>query len=382
MPIAAKRFSFLDNETNVPVSNFLTNASSDILNSPQFDALAITNQMQSLANAGKISDIGSLLSKVNLTGSIGLSRITKDFFSSITSLTGIGNDTYNSMAENIFPDPTMRNYFNQVGIKCKATILTGLGDCKRRKSFAILNNKKIFTNNKSCNIYGFANLINKLTGGLYNPNLFNECALIRLVAGISIRGFDLGLPNVFSSISGQIINKHLLAQVGASVLGSVANSRNMNAVIDVAGSSVGGMIKSINPNITSLIMNNYRIPSEIRQNQIPEFQNSFSNAMTNLDPYWNTGQLPYTNSLIPSIASFDSNNSDLKNAYQCCMYDSNEAVPSEDDDPPEPDYNSSINTALNLNEFDTEDAMRRDFTAGLPDLEPVTHSTVPFESDW
>lgn len=368
MAIAAKRFSFLDKQTNVPVANFVTSASSDLLNSPEFDIFTVTDQILTLADANRIKDVGAVLTNINSAASLGLSRLTKDFFSNINILDSLPQNKITDLMFRYFPnDATLRNTFAQIGEKCKASILAGLGNCKNKNTLANFKGLKLKTNNRSCNLNAFVNLINRFTNGLYNPLLTDQCALARLVAGMAIRGFELGLPNVFSSISNQVQDKFLLAQAGATVMGSVALSGNMEAVIDVANSSVGSMIPALNPGITSMVFANYQIPGELKDSEIADFNIRFGTAMTNMDPSWNSmnfisdtvnGQVSST---IPSLINIGSGNDDLMKSFQCSAYELNETLPDLDGTVPDPTNTDYLLSGLTLDDSDTDSSLTDNF---------------------
>lgn len=316
MAISAQRFKFLDGQTNLPVMDFTGINSSDILNRTTSDILSITKQLTSLVAGNQTDGVFTMLSNISKTINLETNRLTRDFYSSITDISNWTSNQIHAATGRMFPDdPVLQNAFNQLGDVCKSKILAGIGNCMNKKRMSMFNGMRTMTTDRSCSAETFIGLINHLTGGLYAPKLIDQCALMRMVAGVAIRGFEIGLPGVFSALSSRIEDQHLLAQAGVMVINATALDGNMLGVMDVANSSVGGMLTAMDPSITSTVLQNFKIPQEYFERDVGGFYDNFSLSMTNLDPNWN--KMMFNNINVPSLANMDLNNSALDNMFQC-----------------------------------------------------------------
>lgn len=316
MAISAQRFKFLDGQTNLPVMDFTGINSSDILNRTTSDILSITKQLTSLVAGNQTDGVFTMLSNISKTINLETNRLTRDFYSSITDISNWTSNQIHAATGRMFPDdPVLQNAFNQLGDVCKSKILAGIGNCMNKKRMSMFNGMRTMTTDRSCSAETFIGLINHLTGGLYAPKLIDQCALMRMVAGVAIRGFEIGLPGVFSALSSRIEDQHLLAQAGVMVINATALDGNMLGVMDVANSSVGGMLTAMDPSITSTVLQNFKIPQEYFERDVGGFYDNFSLSMTNLDPNWN--KMMFNNINVPSLANMDLNNSALDDMFQC-----------------------------------------------------------------
>lgn len=361
MAISAQRFKFLDVQTNLPVMDFTGINTSDILNRATNDILSITQQLTSLVSGNQLTSAFEMLKSITSDTILEAGRLTRDFYSTISTIDNWTTSQIHSATSRMFPnDPVLQNAFNQVGEKCKAKILAGLGNCMNKKRMSQFNGMRTMTNDRSCSVDTFVNLINHLTGGLYAPKLLDQCALSRMIAGVAIRGFEIGLPNVFSALSTRIEDQHLLAQTGVIVMNATARDGNMLGVMDVANSSVGGMLVAIDPSITGTVMQNFKIPQEYFERDVKGFYNDFSSSMNNLDSSWNT--FKFNNTDIPSTANFDSMNAELSDMYQCKNYDNSFGLPANDGSVPIPTNDDYISTSMSMGDQSVDSSFQSDFS--------------------
>lgn len=316
MAIAAQRFKFLNEQTNLPVKDFFNINTSDILSQSVNDITSTISTLTSMVGAGNISGVATMLGKLASGASLETRRLTRDFYSGINDISKWTSQEIHSASAKMFPnDPVLQNAFNQIGDGCKSKIIGALSNCTNKRRLSEINGLRTFTTDRSCSAASFAALINKITKGLYAVKLTDQCALMRMVAGVAMRGYEIGLPGVFGALSGQIEDKHLLAQAGVTVINAAALDGNMNAVIDVANSSVGHMLTAIDPGITTTILNNFNIPQEYYERDVGQFYDSFNGAMGNLDMSWN--QMNLGGTMVPSLANFDASNGDIAKFLQC-----------------------------------------------------------------
>jgi hypothetical protein len=364
MAIAAQRFKFLDNQTNVPVIDFSSINSSDILNNVTNDLLAITQELMSLVSGNQTEGVLSMLSEIaDVTNMIQLetNRLTRDFYSSITGVSNWTSNQIHSATSRMFPnDPVMQNAFNQLGDGCKSKILAGIGNCMNKKRMSMFKGMRSMTTDRSCSAETFVNLINHLTGGLYAPKLTDQCALMRMVAGVAIRGFEIGLPKVFSELSTRIEDQHLLAQTGVMVINATAMDGNMLGVMDVANSSVGGMLTALDPSIPSTIMQNFNVPQEYFERDVAGFHTDFMGAMNNMDSNWN--QMMFSGIPVPSLANMDASNGELGNFLQCANLQNSFDLPDGSGIAPLPNMTDLLSTGMSLGTQDVGQSFMNNFS--------------------
>ena len=360
MAIAAQRFKFLNEQTNLPVKDFFSINTSDILSRSVTDITGAISGLANLVGAGNIGGTISMLGNIAKESALETKRLTRDFYSSLNSISNWTSQEIHAASAAMFPnDPVIQNAFNQIGDGCKAKILSGLSNCVNKRRLSEINGLRSFTNDRSCSAASFTALINKITKGLYAPTLTDQCALMKMVAGVAIRGFEIGLPAVFSALSGQIEDKSLLAQAGVTVINSTANDGNMLGVMDVANSSVGPMLKTIDPNITSNILRNFNVPEEYFERDIGTFYDSFGASMTNLDPSWN--QIQFANDMVPSLSNFDTTNSSIAKLFQAQNLESSVSFPL-DGSVPIPSTSNFLSAGLSLGQQDVTSSLKNNFS--------------------
>lgn len=351
MAISAQRFKFLDGQTNLPVMDFTGINSSDILNRTTSDILSITKQLTSLVAGNQTAGVFTMLSKIAKTVNLETNRLTRDFYSSISDISNWTSNQIHTATSRMFPDdPVLQNAFNQIGDGCKSKILAGIGNCMNKKRMSMFNGMRTMTNDRSCSAESFIGLINHLTAGIYAPKLLDQCALSRMVAGVAIRGFEIGLPGVFTALASRIEDKHLLAQTGVMVINATALDGNMLGVMDVANSSVGGMLKAIDPSITSTVMQNFKIPQEYFERDVSGFYNDFTTSMGNLDSDWN--QFMFNGNSIPSLANMDASNASLNTFMQCANLQNSFDLPDISGTVPIPSTSDLLTTGMSLGRQD------------------------------
>lgn len=378
MTVPAQRFKFLDEETNVPVSNFLSNMGSGILNGPLKDIVSVTEELQAIVSGDKPVNVDKILRTI-ANGGLSTSRLTKDFYSTLSDLSRSGTKAIGQISKRLFPNSTiLQGAFNQMGEGCKNKLLSGLSQCRNKKQKARHKGKLLNTTNRSCSADSFINLINKLTNGVYNATHVDQCALMKMVAGVAIRGFEIGLPAVFSSLSGQIEDKHLLAQTGNMVLGAVAIDKNMNAVMDIANSDIGSMIFSQNPNVASNVLSNFKLPSEIMPRDVPGFYGDFSGAMSTLDPNWLSGK--FGDLSIPSVSSMlGSSAGDLKNMFSSAASADEIQIPGLDGFVPPLSTESLIAAGLEMTPYTPDEALNLSFSDLPMNLSETVSSVTDYQ---
>jgi hypothetical protein len=318
MAVAATRFKFLDQQTNLATSDLVRSASSQILNSPQRDVLEVTAQLSALIDGNKFTDVKGILSTI-ARATLSATGITKNFFTSRFDSSMMSSSEVDVLTNNMFSGNARASAsFKVLGAGCRSSILGILSNLRNAKIKAWFNGKFKYATNRSCLPQAFAALINAITGGSYKASIVDQLAVSRMIAAVSIRGFQIGLPNVFSSLTGQISDQHVLTQTGNMVIGNLAQSGDMYGIMDVANSSIGSLIKSVNPGIVKQALSNFKLPSDVNAGDLTSFYSGLSGSLNNLDPTWDNFNLSNGASIL-SAANMPLGNSDFSSMYKGCL---------------------------------------------------------------
>lgn len=315
MAIPAQRFVYLDDTTNLPTGDFVNNTASTLQNSPQNALKLIGKELKSLVDGSKGVSASKILS--NLTGTNGVvSRLTKDFFSSNADISGLDKNQLTSLANNLFGNnKSALSIFNgQLGEKCKQAILGSTSPVHNPKTTAVYNGKSRTTTQRSCATDAFAALINAVSGGNYNVNLTTQSALGQLVSSVAVRGMQIGLPDVFSTLTKGITDKTVLAQAGQTVMSEAASAGDFEAIKDIANSSAAPYLAATNSNVCSQALSNFSIPTDTKVTDFSSLYGDLTGSMSNLDPNWNKFQLT-DGTTIPSVSNMPVGNDDFNRVY-------------------------------------------------------------------
>ena len=306
MAIAARRFNFLDRETNVPVVDFSTVKTSAVYNGSNAGDIGltqdiedfVTNSTQAVKIAGKEVD-----SSV---------RAAKGALGSIKDLTKASNEQMQKIMGGMFPgNPQAQSVFNTLATKCKTTGMNNFNLGKPYDLDVDCGGKKRKGAKGACNSAGFNDVLNKLTDGEYKAQYSNYNEILRGIVALSKIGYNLNMCGVFNAVKGtQGIN--LLSRASGSLLGTLGAAGNTLGVLDVAGSSVGLHPLRENPSAIKTAFTGFTIPKEVKQNTYPEFSDRYTGAMELLDDKWDKSK----EDGIMSISNAPLKHNDLNNVLK------------------------------------------------------------------
>lgn len=306
MAIAATRFNFLDQQTNVPYANLLSQNSSDLLNTPSNDLKTLGTNISNLlsSNAGgpiqtALQNPSSILSALGL--SLNQPRITKNVVSSGISLLSVPANVINNAAASLAGvSPLASNLLKTLGTTCKASLLASAnfanGPNPLIKCPTTGSSRR--SSNTACNLNQFAALISAQSGGNYAPEIIDNFNAENAASLLGIAGYKQGLCNVFSALTGSLTNVDSISRIASSLLGSASSSGDITSVIDIGKSLLTGNVTGIIPGISSMIFSNFSIPSGTSNSALPSLYSGLSSAMGNIDGNWATsadGLLSSTN---------------------------------------------------------------------------------------
>ena len=300
MSISAKRFAFLDQETNLGITDFYNLADSDPRNLAPVEITDAMAKLDSFLKQADISAAKDLLKKV-ADSALGTSRITKDFFSAKLDLANVARDGLSTLAKNMFGgNDELSTIARQLGEGCQRYMLGGLGSRKKSKKLLDCGNSKRHDRGTPCDLNLFGDLLSKMGGIDFKINTIDLNAIEKMLSGIGIQGYDIGLCNVWGAITGNVTDTGLLGRVAGNVLGRMAGNSDMMAVRDIGrGLQDGVNVTASVPDIASKIMSGFKIPSEVTDSDLGGFGESFDLFMGKIDPKWTTSE-----DGLPSLENF------------------------------------------------------------------------------
>ena len=261
MAIQAKRFEFLNQETHLGVSDFITAADSEIRNIelPDFKEAteAISDFISPLADA--LSEGKDALSDAidNALGGIGATkdelksffRQTKDLMGLMADIGGMPNKLLDNLLGNLFPNGGMAKNLAKSLFKVCKSAGSGFGNMRPFDVGTDCNGKGLNTNNNNCKASGVANLLSTLTNGLYGQGFSNINSLINAAAMIATASYSANMCGGFAAASGMLGgNKNAINRVGAMMMGSLGATRGLKGMIDVANNTDSYLVGKIVPN--------------------------------------------------------------------------------------------------------------------------------------
>jgi hypothetical protein len=279
--ISAKRFTFFDRETDVPVSDFEDIQSSEIFNSPNSIDIPLTaDVLEFLNNDVQISEI--FIPEIK-DPSV---RSSKGSLGSLKDIAKLSDRDLDKEISKLLPkNPLAQSAFSSLSAKCKTKGISNLNLGKPYNANLDCGGKKRIGNGSGdgCSPSGFNDVLNKLTDGKYGGTFNDLNSSLKNLVGLSKFGYSMNMCGVFSALSGDI-NKNVLSRASGSLLGSLGNSGNVFGIMDLAGSSSGLHSLLENPSGIKNAFNGFKLPTEVKQSDFSSFGDRFMGSMELFDP--------------------------------------------------------------------------------------------------
>lgn len=300
MSISAKRFAFLDAETNVGLTDFYDMVDTDPRNLAPVEVTEAMAQLDGFLKQANVDAAKDLLKKV-ANSALGTSRITKDFFSAKLDLTNVARTGLESLAKSMFGgNQEMLGISRQLAEGCQRYMLSGLGARKKSKKLLDCGNSKRHDRGTPCDLNLFGDLLSKIGGADFKITTIDKDAIEKMLSGIGIQGYDIGLCNVWGAITNGVNDVGILGRVAGNILGRMADNFDMMAVRDIGRALQDGVnVTASVPGIASKIMSGFKIPSEITEAGLGGFGESFDLFMNKIDPAWTSSEDGW-----PSVENF------------------------------------------------------------------------------
>lgn len=288
MTIAAKRFEFLDQETNVAITDFLSADNSAILSSANLELKTITAAIgEFFGNNNQSPDVKSLLNKfINPT-----SRRSKDASVNREDTSTLSaKELDRSMSGLAGSVPQTLSLLNQLSSSCKSKASGRKGSGKPYEPAVNCNGKERKTNADGCSANIFGSAVNKITAGQFAFSYQNPKEMLDSITALSTLGYDLNMCGVFGSLIAGNTNRNLLSRASAGILGHLTSTGNTNGIMDLANSSAGLDPLIENPDGISSAISSFTIGKEVKEKDHSDYSDRFMAAMSLLDDNWDKSE--------------------------------------------------------------------------------------------
>lgn len=323
MSIAAKRFEFLDKETNLAVAEFNKIDTNAIFNSVnnEFKEISgeissfISNFQGSLDINGLVDDVKNKLSdsSKSLVSSLGLDGVStsiQDFLNSdivrdvkglvgkVMDLGGIDNRGLEKLMSGLTKGvgrgsgsgQQANNVLNQLARECK-TGATGssLGIGKPFDLSVACGSGDKRGGSSKCSTSEVSNVINKLTDGEYNSTVSDLNAALKGLVALSKLGFDANLCGVFGALS-QDMDLGVKSRASSALLTMLVDEGNTDGILDLASSSVGLNTVLEAPTALNKVLESFSIPDHVRENDFSNYGERVLGAIEIFKDNWNKSE--------------------------------------------------------------------------------------------
>jgi len=286
MTISAKRFTFLDQETNVPLSDFYDPGTSDIFNSPQ----AVANEID--------TDLAEFLEKSFGQPNININQLTsdqssklrvaKDAFSSLKDIGSFSQKDIDKAVIGMFPgNPTAQAAYKALG-QCRTSPFG-------RHNYGRPYDPKLDCNSRNrrgrygaCNASGFNNILDKLTNGQYSGKYKDLNQSLANLVALATQGYSMNMCGVFGALSGDM-EGYVKSRGAAMMLGTLGTTGNLRGMFDLSGAMAGmgpSVMREI-PNGISGVLNNFQRPFDARESEYSTLNETTFESLENFDGKWN-----------------------------------------------------------------------------------------------
>ena len=293
MAISTQRFKFLDEETNLSISDLYTSGNTDILNSPMNDLKDIDSNMEEfLQNA-----MQSVKSKLPLDEVPGNFRLSKDGLPDLTDISNLSQNDLISLALSMMPDnPLAQGLFSQMSNKCRGRAggRRGSGRPYGQQNSCNGNQRQASQRCGSNGSSQFGSALSKYTNGAFQYDFLDLDGQLTSITSLSSMGYNMNMCGVFGSLSQNVPYQDMLSKASGSLMGSLSSSNNILGMMDLANSSANLKTKLFNPSTITSMLSSFVFPSEIKQRDNSSLANRYTGAMELFDSNWNRSRYDQT----------------------------------------------------------------------------------------
>lgn len=280
-----KRSDPLNIISNIVDADFTSAVDGKIFNRDIPDIQEILDQVEGLLGKKGKGVIDSVL-KQDLSI---LTDISADGFDILSDVSKLSRGDIASLADKVFRGhEDLIKTFNRLGSEDIGKIL-GSVTGGNNETFSLNGITKYlpdgFNDGGSLNVV--SKMVDDFTGGNFKPNISNTSGLSGIIKGITEKADDLGLDNVFSTLSSHLGDKTALLDAGKSLFTKFASNGKSSSALDILGSGVGGdILSSIGSGGLGSFFKTFKMPELGGFSSQSDFLNQASSVLSSVAPNW------------------------------------------------------------------------------------------------
>ena len=283
MAVSAKRFNFMDKETNIPITDFSKTDTSGIWNSPNNemkDTPKSTEDFMKSAKQSKPSKPGGSSAMPDPTSILdtvtAAVRKVKGLVPSVKDVKSMAASEVDAAVEALglpLGQSQITSILNQLMPECKNQAAGRGGSGRPYTPSMSCNGKSNSMGSSACasSADPFASLLNKASGGGYQSTFNDLNAILASIIGLSSMGYDMNMCGVFGVLSGMTGNNQVLSRASGTLVGMLNAKQNMMGILDLAGSSAGLNVTAERPDVVFDISRSFEAPTDIPQSSYSDF---------------------------------------------------------------------------------------------------------------
>lgn len=278
MGLPAQRFQFLDDETNIGISDFFNGSNTDIMNLP-------INELKEIS-----PDIEAFITNALQNGELPLptgERNSTDLLANLKDLTSLDARGMLEQVKELFPDnPISQSLFSQLSTSCKGRALGRNGGGRPYGSNNSCNGSKRPAGAKcGSSSKAFGGAMRDYTNGGFDFQYQDLDKQYRNLTAMSSMGYDMNMCNVFSSLSSGLPTD-MLSKASGQLVSTLTSSKNIVGLFDLSSASAGLKTKLFNPATITSMLSSFVFPTEIRERDSSSLSDRFTGAMSLFDNHW------------------------------------------------------------------------------------------------
>ena len=288
----------------------------------------LTSLLGGIGGDDIFSSLGGIFGSGNSLDSLG--SLFGGDMSSLTSIMGGGFNPLESLGnfQNLLPGSNLSfdNLLSSLG-SGKLDILSQLGDLPSSiqnifgGNFGLPNNiNTVFSNLgtlkldsgfDSTMLQNLTSLISTMTGSEDKSYIQNDGALSALIAGVSYMGNKAQLPNVYKTLTTGIDDSSILIGSSKPLIDRSVKEGDCSLFMDVCYSPSCQYIKQIMPDAISNFFQNFKLPTDLAQQEYTRYYQNLKTGLNNIDPNWDSKTFNSTNYVDASTLSGNSSMGNL-----------------------------------------------------------------------
>lgn len=296
--IPSERFKFLDQETNVSISDFIDINSSDILNALGPGIFNVTTQLSALLNKLGFPDIQKEIGNLTNDALGSVTQYARNALTGITDAIGLSKDAIDSFGRDLFGGiEGGLSTFKSLTDAVQETILIGSTLYNEANTF-IAQGSDILRGlgGDTQSLYGLTDLVDKITNGNLNTLFTDQFSLERMLSGVSYGCFSSNLTGQFEGLANKINDVGIITNSVVTLSSRMAEEGNINALLELAnysfpnsdGIKLANRVYQYVPDIANRILDGYKIPKGVNELGLFDCYSNLNATLDIMSDGWNT----------------------------------------------------------------------------------------------